>query len=212
MKLTTVATAAGVAYALGRLTSQYEVAAARREANTDALTGLTNRGGLMRHLHKRTRRAHPYTVFMLDLNGFKLVNDTHGHRAGDQLLVLLSERLRIRAGEHLVARLGGDEFVVACDGSRPIEAELAFAEHIVASIKAPIVLPGIPGRVILGAACGVARSLPGESPRATLHAADQAMYRSKKLGVPRLQTVRTVDMVDESPLVRVRDTRSVRVA
>jgi diguanylate cyclase (GGDEF)-like protein len=116
MRLAAVATAAGVAYALGWLTRQPEVAAARREASTDALTGLVNRHGLKRQLQIRADRGQPYTIYFIDLNGFKPVNDTYGHRAGDQLLAYLGRRLGTQFSGHVVARLGGDEFVVVAAG------------------------------------------------------------------------------------------------
>ncbi len=212
MNLAAVATAACVAFVLGRLTSRNEVVAARREASTDALTGLTNRAGLMHQLHNRTRRRVPYTVCLFDLNGFKPVNDTHGHRAGDELLVALGARLRAQFAGHLVARLGGDEFVVVLDGIYPVEVVQTFIAQLLQTVERPVRLTGVPELVKISAAVGATAAHPQESPRCTLHAADQAMYRSKLLGEPYVQRVRTRAGVDESPKVRLRDTRRVRVA
>lgn len=211
MNLAAVATAAGVAYVLGRLTSRSEAVAARREASTDALTGLTNRAGLIRHMHNRARKGLPYVALLFDLNRFKPVNDTYGHRTGDQLLVTLARRVEAGLDGHVVARLGGDEFVVLLDGSYPAEVIHAFAERICRIVQRPITLSGVPDPVIVGAAVGATPALPREDPRCTLHAADQAMYRSKMLGEPYLQRVRTRAAVDESPRVRLRDTPRVRV-
>lgn len=212
MNLAAVATAAGVAFVLGRLTSRNEVVAARREASTDALTGLSNRAGLMHQLHNRTRKRVRYTVLLFDLNGFKPVNDTLGHRAGDELLSALAVRLEGEFPGMIVARLGGDEFVLVLDGIYPVEFLETFAARLLRTVERPVRLPGVPEPVKISAAVGITAAHPGESPRSTLHAADQAMYRSKLLGAPYVQRVRTRAAVDESPRVRLRDTRRVRVA
>jgi diguanylate cyclase (GGDEF)-like protein len=212
MKLAAVATAAGVAFVLGRLAGRNEVVAARREANTDALTGLTNRAGLLHHLHNRTRRSVPYAVLLFDLNKFKPVNDTYGHRTGDRLLTAIAGRVRTEFAGHEVARLGGDEFVLVLDGLYPGEVIQTFMARLQRTVERPIHLPGVPEPVKIGAAVGAAVARPGESPGCTLHAADQAMYRSKRVSSPYLQRVRTGTRVDESPKVRVRDVRHVRVA
>lgn len=212
MNLAAVATAAGVAFALGRLTSRNEVVAARREASTDALTGLSNRAGLMLQLRNRTRKCDQYTVLLFDLNGFKPVNDTYGHRAGDELLVALAARLEGEFPGLVIARLGGDEFVLVLDGAPSADHLEAFAARLLRTVERPVRLPEVPEPVKISAAVGITAARPGESPRCTLHAADQAMYRSKVTGAPYLQRVRTRATVDESPRVRLRDTRRVRVA
>lgn len=212
MKLATVATAAGVAYVLGWLTRQPEVAAARREANTDALTGLTNRRGLERQLYIRTERNQPYTIYLIDLNGFKPVNDTLGHRAGDQLLGRLAGRLSAQLAGHLVARLGGDEFVVLVAGPyRPGQHRL-FSDRISRAVGAPVTLPGSLEPVTLTAAIGCVHAPCGADYRIVLHAADLAMYHSKRRGDPVLMTTPSRQSMDESPRSRIRDARAVRVA
>jgi diguanylate cyclase (GGDEF)-like protein len=180
MDLAAVATAAGVAYALGWLTRHPEVVAARREANTDALTDLVNRSGLQRQLHIRANRGQSYTIYFIDLNGFKAVNDTFGHRAGDELLTLLGRRLADQFREHLVARLGGDEFALVTD--RPADPRLA--DRLTATIAVPIPVFGSFEPVTLTAAIGVASAAPGADPRTAMHAADLAMYQSKSRGEP----------------------------
>jgi diguanylate cyclase (GGDEF)-like protein len=212
MNLAAVATAAGVAFVLGRLTSRNEVVAARREASTDALTGLTNRAGLMRQLHNRTAKGLPYTVLLFDLNDFKPINDTHGHRVGDALLTALAARLSGEFPNMLLARLGGDEFVLVLDGLYPGEMIRTFMARVQKTVERPIHLPGVPEPVKISAAVGAAVAQAAETPRCTLHAADQAMYRSKRTGAPHLQQVRTGTAVDESPKLRLRDVRRVRVA
>lgn len=212
MRMAAVATAALGAYALGWLSRQSQVDAARREASTDALTHLVNRAELKRQLRIRAHRAQPYTIYMLDLNGFKPVNDTWGHRAGDELLRQLGARLHDHFGQHLVARVGGDEFVLVVDElqSRPV-ADL-MAAMIMQAVALPVRVPGSPEPVTLTTAIGIARAIGTADPRGALHAADLAMYRSKALGAPHQITVGTRRITDESPRVRVRDTRPVRVA
>lgn len=192
MNLAAVATAAGFAFALGRLTRRKEVAAARREASTDALTGLTNRAGLQRHMHNRARRGDPYVAYLFDLNRFKPINDTYGHHAGDALLRALAGHLEAEFPAMATARLGGDEFVLLLDGTHPAEFLQAFAERIARTVERPIHLPGVPEPIVLGAAVGGSPAQPGENPSGTLRAADQAMYRSKILGQPCLRDTRGV--------------------
>lgn len=184
MRMAAVATAAGVAYALGWLSRQPQVVAARREASTDALTGLVNKAGLKHHLRKRTKRGEPYTLFMLDLNGFKAVNDTHGHRSGDLLLRTLGHRLSAQLAGHLVSRVGGDEFVVCTDALLTGAEADQMAARIVRAVGAPVHLPGTTEPVTLSTAIGIARSAAGVDHRGALHAADVAMYLSKARGTP----------------------------
>lgn len=208
MRLAAVATAAGVAYVLGLLTRQPEVAAARREASTDALTGLTNRDGLKRQLHIRAGRGEPYTIYFIDLNGFKPVNDTHGHRAGDHLLACFGRRLANQFGCHLVARLGGDEFVIVGAG-QPDETIVAQLQTVLAR---PFQISESPEQVTLSAGIGVAHAPAGTDPRIALHTADIAMYRSKNRGEPCYAGVFSRRPVEEAPRRRIRDARGVRVA
>lgn len=212
MNLTAVATAATVAFVLGRLVSRQEAVAARREASTDHLTGLVNRAGLVRELHNRTGMRNRYTVLLFDLNGFKPVNDTYGHRTGDELLVALGVRIQREFAEQVVARLGGDEFVVVLEGPCSAEVILAFMRHLQRTVEAPISLTGVPEPVKVSAAVGAAVARPREDPGLVLHAADQAMYLSKVTGEPQLQNVRTMSIMDKSPKTRTRDARGVRVA
>jgi diguanylate cyclase (GGDEF)-like protein len=212
MRMAAVATAAGVAFGLGWLSRQSQVDAARREASTDGLTGLVNRSGLKRELRNRTNHSMPYTLYMLDLNGFKPVNDTYGHRAGDQLLQTIAHRLRAQLAGHLVTRLGGDEFmiVVAEISSDPYAA--AFADRIARAVAAPIVVPGSVTLVSVTTAIGIVRSTGFRDYRLAMHAADRAMYESKSVGRPIVASLASCAAVDESPRKRVRDARPVRVA
>ncbi|WP_083749011.1 diguanylate cyclase [Pelomonas sp. KK5] len=154
-------------------------------AHTDALTGLANRRGLGAALADALARCTPQAmvgVFLLDLNGFKLVNDTHGHEVGDELLAAVARRLqaRLQAGD-LVARLGGDEFIVMCPGLR----EAAQAGELAARLQRTLDTPfDIGGRSLaVGAAIGFALA-PRDGLDATtlLKRADEAMYRVKAAG------------------------------
>jgi len=149
---------------------------------------------------------------MLDLNGFKPVNDTWGHRAGDELLRQLGARLGICFSQHIVARIGGDEFVVLVDGQQSGPAADVLAAQIADVVAQPVCVPGSPEPVTLTAAIGIARAAGAADPRGALHAADQAMYSSKARGAPYQITVGTRRITNESPLNRVRDARPVRVA
>jgi diguanylate cyclase (GGDEF)-like protein len=209
MKMAAVATAAGVAYALGWLSRQSEVVAARREANTDALTHLVNRKGLKRQLRHWADRGQPYTLYLIDLNDFKPVNDTYGHRAGDRLLQGFARRLSTALPQHLVARLGGDEFVVAAEGLQT-GPELLLAQ-IQSAAGVAIRIDSAADPIGLSAAIGFVHARPGADPRAVLHTADLAMYRSTQCGIPCRAPAVIGDPVDESPRSRIRDARPVRV-
>ena len=143
---------------------------------TDELTGLANRAGLQRALSERAGTgAH---LLFCDLNGFKAVNDTHGHGAGDQVLVEVARRfVRAVRGEDLVARLGGDEFVVLAAPSPTASAE-GLRRRIAGAVQQPMLLPG--GLVVLvGVSIGMAVLERGLDPVEALARADAAMYGAK---------------------------------
>jgi diguanylate cyclase len=153
-------------------------------AYTDALTGLHNRRGLAEALDRglaRASAAEPMAVFVLDLDGFKPVNDRHGHSGGDELLAVVAQRLRssVRA-QDAVARTGGDEFVIVAHGLTPeVAAELAQA--LLRRFDEPIVLSmGVEQvRLTIGYALG---PLDDASSQGLLRIADQAMYEGKRRG------------------------------
>lgn len=207
MRLAAVATAAGVAYALGWLTRQPQVVAARREASTDALTHLVNRHGLKHQLQIRADRHHPYTLYMIDLNGFKPINDTLGHRAGDELLCLFGRRLTACFPGQVIARLGGDEFVIL-DDARDSDLAGQIEDVLTRSFR----VFGSPEAVTLGAAIGSVRAAAGTDPEVALHTADLAMYRSKKLGRPSRAGVLITRSADETSSSRTTGAPRVRVA
>lgn len=154
-------------------------------AHTDALTGLLNRHGMHEVLALALAKAAPnrqLAVYVLDLDGFKAVNDTHGHAAGDLLLAAVAQRLRacLRAAD-IVARLGGDEFVVAAVDLPQAEAAASIGRVLQQQFDAPFMLPQAQCR--LGVTIGYALA-PEDGTRAEelLSAADQAMYAGKRGG------------------------------
>lgn len=160
-------------------------------AHTDALTGLANRRGLVQALEAALPAAlHPAArggglgLFVLDLDGFKQVNDRHGHETGDAVLQALAQRLaaRVRAGSDTAARLGGDEFVVLAPGVCGDAEARVVAEHLRAAFAEPVLLPdGHQARV--GASIGWALApRDGQEPTALLRHADAAMYAGKAAG------------------------------
>lgn len=157
----------------------------QRLAFQDSLTGLANRAAFDADLaaaltRPRRGQAGPLTVLLVDLDGFKQVNDAHGHAMGDDLLIAAAERLRAcaRHGD-LVVRLGGDEFCfLARASARGAEA---LAARVVRSLGAPFEIGGVTMRI--GASVGVAVRRPGDASGADLvRRADAAMYRAKRLG------------------------------
>jgi diguanylate cyclase (GGDEF)-like protein len=154
-------------------------------AHTDALTGLPNRRGLSQALARALPLARPdsaLALYLLDLDGFKPVNDRLGHDAGDELLVQVGERLRhqVRHSD-VVARLGGDEFVIMTAGL-PGEAEaLALGRKLLDAFREPFVVAGQDCRV--GITIGFALAPhDGSDGTELLKRADAAMYVGKQAG------------------------------
>ncbi len=156
----------------------------QRMAVTDALTGLANRPqlhqGLDRALARAARNGYFTAVVLADLNGFKQVNDSLGHRAGDQMLVAFGGMLRRAVlGSDLVARLGGDEFAIVLQNIRGIDNADVVARRALAEMSRPVLIEDVP--LMISASLGIAISGPGElDSDELLHRADQAMYRAKR--------------------------------
>ncbi|RKS71430.1 cyclic di-GMP phosphodiesterase Gmr [Motilibacter peucedani] len=151
----------------------------RRLAETDALTGLLNRPSFEAALLDALDASGGMGAGLLfcDLDGFKAVNDTYGHAAGDALLVEVAERVRGLVRSHdVVARLGGDEFVVLCLGAGRPEVK-ALATRVEAAVRRPFVVAGRQLRV--GVSVGTAVGTPGDVPEQVLSAADAQMYAVK---------------------------------
>jgi diguanylate cyclase (GGDEF)-like protein/PAS domain S-box-containing protein len=149
------------------------------EIRQDALTGVLNRFGLDEHLAVvLAAEADRALVVFLDLDGFKPVNDVHGHDAGDQLLVEVARRLNaaVRPGD-VVGRYGGDEFVVVCR-QVPLGDDAGIVERLVAALGGSIAFEG--GEWVASASIGAARPIPGEDLTAVLRRADHAMFEAKR--------------------------------
>ena len=158
-----------------------------RIAHYDALTGLPNRVLLADRLHQgmmqAVRRKQRLAVVYLDLDGFKAINDNHGHEAGDQLLIAVASRMKqsLREGDTL-ARLGGDEFVAVMPYLADIETSIPMLSRLLAAASQPLRLNGLLLQV--SASLGVTFYLLSEDIDADqlLRQADQAMYQAKLLG------------------------------
>lgn len=153
------------------------------EVRHDGLTGLANRDFVLKTLEKRIEQGSTMAIFFIDLDGFKQINDTLGHRAGDTALTLVAERLtkRLRSGA-LAGRMGGDEFIVvvpvtAFDSMVGLEA---FANQLVESISDPMIIDG--SRTQLGASIGLAIHTAGFDADQLISQADNAMYTAKRAG------------------------------
>ncbi len=191
--LETLANQASVAMQKGELIERLQ-----HDAFHDTLTALPNRT----YLHEELQRSlapqpgHPgqgFAVMILDLNGFKDVNDTLGHDQGDAVLVEVARRLVDAVGQDgLVGRLGGDEFAVVVPEVRDRTKPLLIADRIHAAMEAPLTLQGL--RMEVGASVGVAMSPDhGQDPSLLLKRADLAMYDAKTSGRPTTFFERTID-------------------
>lgn len=198
-------------------------------AHHDGLTQLGNRIAFNEHLQEQIRHASAggseFALLYLDLDGFKSVNDTHGHEVGDKLLVLVAQRLRgcIRDGDH-VARLGGDEFAIIQSTLPDTQADtqadtqphiqedrhgaipgsgVALARRVLDGFNQPFVIEGRPTEV--GVSIGIARfPSGGTTPDDLLRSADVALYECKHSGR------RTFRVFDERSNVRQRSRGAVR--
>ncbi|MFN8574276.1 MAG: EAL domain-containing protein [Gemmatimonadaceae bacterium] len=156
-----------------------------RQAFQDDLTGLANRAlfrDRLRHaLERRVRLQADVAVLLLDLDGFKRVNDSLGHAAGDELLCVIARRIAsaVRSGE-TVARLGGDEFAIVIESMRDDEDPQALAERLLRVVSTPVVIAE--RDVVVSASIGIAVAQPEEDGEAVLRNADTAMYSAKSSG------------------------------
>ena len=165
-------------------------------ANSDALTHLYNRRFFYDTLSAETNGTAPFSLFFIDIDGFKQVNDTYGHDIGDALLVQISERIIANLGDHVlpvrhaalrddrhtkaIFRHGGDEFIALIRDARQ-EQVAGYAQRLVASIREPYVLMN--HAVNVSCSIGISR-FPQETrdPLQLVKLADIAMYRAKETG------------------------------
>jgi two-component system, cell cycle response regulator len=152
----------------------------------DSITGLGNRTGFMQQLQSAIARAErhgeSFALAFIDLDGFKAINDTYGHAAGDEVLSTIGNRCRefSRANDYL-CRLGGDEFVVLLDGIADFDQASSAAQRYASAIEAPISLLKVStAPVFVGASVGLAVwPADGTNAAALLSASDARMYASK---------------------------------
>jgi len=177
----------------------------RHHASHDVLTNLPNRALLMDRLEqalKQSKRCKDYrfAILYLDIDRFKVINDSLGHSAGDQLLITVSRRLESCLREvDTIARLGGDEFVILLSDISEISSVLHTAERIQNDLALPIRLEG--HEIFITASIGIAISTPGyQQPEVILRNADIAMYRAKSLGKARYEVFDT-DMHNQAMML-----------
>ncbi|HSJ79850.1 MAG TPA: diguanylate cyclase, partial [Thiobacillus sp.] len=152
----------------------------------DALTGLPNRRLLMDRLslaiaHARRNKS-PMAVMFLDLDGFKQINDSLGHDAGDMLLSLVADRLvaAVRQ-EDTVARIGGDEFVIGLWELSHVDAVATLASKVILAVSQPYRIQGHDVRITASVGVGI-YPLHGEAVETLMKRADLALYEAKRAG------------------------------
>jgi diguanylate cyclase (GGDEF)-like protein len=160
----------------------------KEQAYYDYLTGLPNRALLADRFNlaiERSKRSRkPFAAVMIDLNNFKAINDTHGHAAGDQVLVVMGRRLleTVRASD-TVSRLGGDEFVLVVESIEDRRELAQIGQKLIDMLSERVELDS--GAIVsLGGSLGFALyPADGATMETLLHVADQAMYDCKTSGM-----------------------------
>ncbi len=175
-----------VAFGVGATLKRRYAALAESFAYRDELTGLPNRTYFMDRLEdalaRSARNDSPVAVLFLDLDRFKLVNDTLGHAAGDRLLVEAGKLLKrqVRAGE-TIARLGGDEFTFILEGLRDHHGAELMAQRVLSAFSTPLLIQG--HEIQISASVGIAVNSGGPcQPDELLRKADVALYQAKSDG------------------------------
>jgi len=154
-------------------------------AHNDALTGLVNRSNYTKALQELidcSKADKQWSIFYMDLDGFKAVNDTYGHATGDKLLGAVAKVMKdVVAENDTLARLGGDEFAILCRSAGTPHSTSILAEAILHAMSQPFVIDNI--EVEIGVSIGIAlRSCDGSDANTLMHNADLALYRAKEEG------------------------------
>lgn len=178
------------------------------DALHDAMTGLPNRILMMDRLGQAIQRAkrrsgYLFAILFLDLDRFKVLNDSLGHLVGDQLLIGIAQRLAscLRA-EDTIARLGGDEFAILLDEVGTVDYACQVAERILTELRRPFILEG--HEVFTGVSIGIAFNTQEHlQPEDLLRDADTAMYRAKSLGKDRYEVFSTAMRVEVLALLQL---------
>ena len=158
----------------------------QRLAQVDPLTGLTNRRELERRVRQSLARAQRHHqscgLLYVDLDRFKVINDTHGHHVGDVVLTTVAERLITSVREYdTVGRLGGDEFAVLLDGIADEQEAIMIAERVLRSVQEPVLVDDESLQVSTSIGVAIAPA-QGRTVTELLRAADAGMYRAKNAG------------------------------
>jgi diguanylate cyclase (GGDEF)-like protein/PAS domain S-box-containing protein len=162
----------------------------------DPLTGLPNRELFLDRLEVALRRAtrsrHHVAVIFLDLDRFKLINDSLGHDVGDSVLRAVADRLGgVMRSSDTLARFGGDEFTVLCDDVDSEDDAVEVAQRLTLAMRQPLTLPS--GEVFVSLSVGIALAVAGELGTGVMRNADIAMYRAKERGPARIEIYRVHD-------------------
>lgn len=166
-------------------TLEQQLVSTRQEASLDPLTRIANRRGFDRTIRQWLEQDKlQFVLALLDLDDFKRINDTHGHSAGDKVLLAVAQALRtsLRASD-LVARVGGDEFAVLITGLTLRQAESRLNAVVSQLAKASVVPAEAPGITV---SCGISEVSAGDTVDSLMHRADQALYDAKRRGKNRV--------------------------
>jgi diguanylate cyclase (GGDEF)-like protein len=195
-------------------------AALTYQATHDKLTGLPNRALLEERVTQALARSagdNRVAVLFLDVDRFKVINDSLGHAVGDQLLMVLARKLQSNMRPHdTIARFGGDEFVIVTDDWAAPDAPERLANRIAESLKAPLCLDGT--SIVATVSIGVAVATGGDDAGSLLRDADAAMYQAKEQGRDRwvlfdaaMREAATLRLETENALRRALDDGELRV-
>lgn len=159
----------------------------RKLTNNDLLTNLPNRSNLMVTLGNLVKRDSHHTLMVLDLDNFKKINDSLGHQVGDELLILVSERIQAAVPHHTsIYRLGGDEFAILIDKNPDIGVSAVIAKTVIHAFESAFQLSA--EKVVVGVSIGIVLyPEDDQNEQALLRKADIAMYHAKSAGGNRYQ-------------------------